>query len=266
MRVFVFVLAAVTALGSESSQERGKRVVNECLEALGGKNYLSMRDRTESGRAYSFYREELNGFALAKIYTLYLPPTNQPNALAVRERQTFGKKEDSSVLFDEREAWEITFRGARPIAAERFERYKRSTLHDIFYILRERLNEPGLIFEARGAEVYANQPVEVVEITDSANETTTVYFDQITKLPVRQTFHYLDPVSGQRDVEVTVFSKYREVGNGVKWPFTELRERNGEKVYEIFSEAVNINQGRPDQMFQLPSNVRKLKPEPSAPH
>src|SRR5581483_1352080 len=70
--VWVAVLAAGLAGGStfaETNEQRGKRVVNEALAALGGEHYLAMRDRLEAGRAYSFYNENLTGLALAKIYT-----------------------------------------------------------------------------------------------------------------------------------------------------------------------------------------------------
>jgi hypothetical protein len=60
-------------------------------------------------------------------------------------------------------------------------------------------------------------------------------------------------------VEETEYGKYREVGDGVKWPFTMLRKRDGEKVYEIFSETVTINQGLSDGLFVLPSNLKILK-------
>ena len=39
-----------------SPQERGKRAIDETLAALGGDRFLAVQDRTESGRAYSFYR------------------------------------------------------------------------------------------------------------------------------------------------------------------------------------------------------------------
>ena len=54
-------------LNAESMQERGKRVVNECLDALGGERYLSMQNREVAGRVYSFYREKLSGLSVAKI-------------------------------------------------------------------------------------------------------------------------------------------------------------------------------------------------------
>ena len=36
------------------------------------------------------------------------------------------------------------------------------------------------------------------------------------------------------DTEVTVFAKYRDVGGGVKWPFDVRRDRNGEKIFEMY--------------------------------
>ncbi len=64
--------------------------------------------------------------------------------LAQHERDNFGKKEDYGTLFTDKEAWDITYRGARPLPADRFARYKETTLRDMFYIMRVRLHEPGL--------------------------------------------------------------------------------------------------------------------------
>ena len=107
-----------------------------------------------------------------------------------------GKKQDYGVLFTEKEGWDITFRGARPLPTETFDRYKETTLRDVFYILRVRLHEAGMTFESRGADVLENSPVEIVDITDADNRVTTVYFHQITKLPVRQVFYRRDDDQG----------------------------------------------------------------------
>ena len=52
----LLVFLALAAMGAENAHERGKRVVNEALQAVGGKAFLAMEDRTETGRAYSFFR------------------------------------------------------------------------------------------------------------------------------------------------------------------------------------------------------------------
>jgi hypothetical protein len=241
--------------------ERGKRVVNECLDALGGDRYLSMQNRVVAGRAYSFYREKLSGLSIAKIYTRFdTGVSDTAHELAVRERQNFGKKEDYGTLFQEKAAYNISFRGAQPLPDDRFERYKDTTRSDIFYILRVRMHEP-LIFESRGADVLLNAPVEIVDITDADNHTTTVYFHQITKLPVREVFYRRNAVTKDKDEEITLFSKYREV-DGIQWPWAIERQRNGEEVFEIFADSVKFNDAKmQSDLFELPSDIKLLKPE-----
>jgi len=249
--------AAGRPLGpAETAAERGKRVVNEALQALGGSAFLRMEDRVETGRAYSFYREELQGLSVAKIYTRYLTPA--PGQIAVRERQAFGKDESNAVLFTESGAWEITFRGARPLADQRVAAYKDSTLRNIFYILRQRLGEPGLALYSQGADLYENRPVEIVDITDAGGLTVTVYFSQSSKLPVRQVYRRRNPEYKDFDTEMTAFARYRDVGGGLMWPHDIRRERNGSKLFEIYSESVQINRNLKDDLFTLPAKLKIL--------
>lgn len=260
--VWVPAVCVCLALG-QSSQERGKKIIEAALAALGGRQFLAMADRTESGRAYSFYREELSGLSRATIYTRYLarPQPLAAGGLYLRERQSFGKEENSgAVLFTEGEGYQITFRGARPLPPETVDRYRDSTLHNIFYILRQRLGEPGLIFEFRGTEIFENQPVEAVDIIDAENRTVTVFFQSSSKLPVRQVFYRRDPKTRERIEELAVFGKYRDVGGGVQWPHTIQRFRAGEKIFELYSESVAINRGLTDNLFLLPADMKILKP------
>ncbi|MGH9665449.1 MAG: hypothetical protein ACRD9L_13580, partial [Bryobacteraceae bacterium] len=182
----MLLLACAPTAPGETIQERGTRVVKDALAALGGSRYLGMEDRVEKGRAYSFYREDLSGLAIATIYTRYLTPKTS-KGLGQRVRQAFGKNEDSWDLFlEDGEGWDVTYHGARPIEQTLLDRYRDSTLNDVFYILREKWNTPGMIYESRGADVVDNQPVEIVDITDPDNRVVTVYFHQSTNLPVRQ--------------------------------------------------------------------------------
>jgi hypothetical protein len=248
------------AAAAETAQDRGKRVVDEALKALGGDAYLHMQDRIESGRAYSFYRGRLSGLSLAKVYTKYEagPEPPVPGKIWVRERDAFGKQEEDNYIFREDGAWEITFRGAEPLPDQRVANFKDSTLRNILYILRHRLGEPGLTFYSLGSDFWENRPVEIVEITDADNQTVTVYFDRLNKLPVRQMFKRKNPEYKDFDTEVTLFAKYRDVGGGVQWPFDIRRDRNGEKIFEMYSDSVEINKDLKDSLFTLPPNVKML--------
>ena len=259
-----FLAVAVSSPAADTSAERGKHIIDQAIAALGGDHFLNMQDRVESGRAYSFYRERLSGLSIAKIYTRYLtrpePPVNA--YLGIREREAFGRKEDSAVLLTETEGYNVTYRGAYPLSQDEYERFRESTLRNIFYILRQRLGEPGLTFESRRADVIDNQPVEIVDVTDNDNRVVTVYFHSSTKLPVRQVTVRRDPQTNQPIEEVTRYNKYRDVG-GVMWPYEIERERNGEKIFEIFSDSVTIDKGLTDNLFTLPADKKILGPKPS---
>jgi hypothetical protein len=123
-----------------------------------------------------------------------------------------------------------------------------------------RLHEPGLLFESRGADVVDHFPVEVVDISDSENRVVTVYFHQSTKLPVKQKFTWRDPKTHEPTDEITSYARYRET-SGIQWPQEITRERNGEKVYQIFAEAVAFSQNLTDDLFDTspPVNAKGTK-------
>jgi hypothetical protein len=252
------LVLAQFATAAETARERGKRVVHEALEALGGKAYLAMEDRVESGRAYSFWNAQISGLTIAHIYTRYLAP--EPGKVSMRERQNFSKDQSYGALFNEQGGWEITFRGAREFLPARVAQWRDTTQRNVFYILRERLNEPGLELYSQGADRFENQPVEIVDITDSNGITVTVYFSQLTKLPLRQVFRRRNPEDKMFDTEETSFARYRDVGGGVKWPHDIRRTRNGEKIFELYSESTKINQGLKDDLFTLPAKLQILPP------
>lgn len=252
MKWLLYLLPVILAAQTPAEQ-RGKKIIDQAVQALGGNAFLTMQDRTESGRAYSYYRDQISGLSIAKIYTRYLniPQSKTGELQGQRERQAFGKNEDSSVLFTEDGAWEITWRGSKDLPKDRVDRYRESLLRNIFYILRQRLHEPGMIFEARGADVFENLPVDIVDITDSEDRLITVYFHQSTHLPVRQIYKRVNPESKEQDDEVTLFARYQETA-GIQWPHQIRRERNGDKTYEIFAEQVKFNTDLTDDLFSLP--------------
>jgi hypothetical protein len=258
-RGFLFAAGACACAWGQAvqtqSEIRGKKIVDDALAALGGNTFLSMADRTEIGRAYSYYHDQISGLSVAKIYTRYrtVEPAKSSAELGQIEREVFGKTEDTSVLFLEDAGWDISWRGNKPMEQERFDRYRESTLRNVLYIFRQRLHEPGMIFEAQGSDVVENLPVDIVNITDSDNHVVRVQFHQSTKLPVRQIYKRKNAVTKEQDEEVTLFARYRDAG-GVQWPHQIRRERNGDKVYEIFSESVAINKDLAGNLFTLPES------------
>lgn len=250
-------LAAATAR-AETAKDRGKRILDKTIEALGGDAFRNLATITEIGRAYSFYRDQISGLSVARIYTKYLDPDNK-GGIRELQRQVLGKKQEDSVIFTTSEAYDVTYRGAKPLSDEQVSRFRDTTQHDIFYILRERLAEPGIEFEGAGIDVVENQPVETVDIYDSENRNVRLWVNSDTFLPVKQRFYRWDPLINDRHEEVTRYTKYRKVGNNIMWPYEIERDRDTEKVYQLLSEKVTVNDPLPDSMFELPNGIKMLK-------
>ena len=262
-------LLMIFALGARAQetaiQQRGRKVVDTALEALGGAQFLAVTSRTEQGRLYSFHNDRTTGAARAKLYTAYIsrPEGAAAGFFGQRERQSFLSKKDKeerAVIFNELEAYDLGYRGATPIAKDVYDRYRDSALRNIFYILKYRRNEKGMIFEYRETTTLNNLPVEVVDITDDENRVVKVYFHMSTHLPLRQVYERRNPETRELNEEISMFTKYRDVGGGVKWPFNITRHRNGEKIFELFSESVKINEAMNDSQFKLPTGITIIKP------
>jgi hypothetical protein len=247
------------AAPSTPSTARGREIVEKSIHALGGPGFRQMRTRTESGRAYSFYREQITGLAIAKIHTKYLPESQAPVRMV--QRQSFGKgKEDTAVLATDKDLWNLSYKGARPFTKERAAQFRDTQLHDVFYIFRMRLDEPGFVCEHHGKDVVENQPVEAVELIDGENRSVTVWIHSSTLLPVKQSFKRWDPAINDRREEVTRYTKYRLAGNGVMWPHDIQRERDKDKIYEMYADKVTVGESLPEALFELPPLVTILKP------
>ncbi len=261
-RVLIWLGLALPLSAQIVSQEKGRQLIQQCLNAVGGETFLKMRDRVLRGRGYQFYHEKLRGLAVMTVYTRYdFPPSPPiPGWIGIRERRDIGKDADYSFLFADGKGYEITFRGARPFPADYMLRYLEALRRDIFYILKYRLQEPGMIFESVGTEIIDNQPADAARITDGDNRSVTVYFLKSNRLPIRQEYIRRDPKTREVFRETTDYSKYRIIA-GVQLPYNTLAIRDGEKIFEMFAETVEINKGIDDSVFTLKRGTKILPVE-----
>ena len=239
--LLTLIVVAILRAQAPAPPNKGKELVDQAIKALGGEAFLNMHTRHSNGRIYAFFHDQMYGYDIANIYTQYLDDKST-KGVQLRERQVLGKKQDYSYLYLPDQGFDITFRGARPLPDDRWDTYVRSTTNDVLYWLRCLFHdEPGMQYDYVGNQVLITNHVEVVDITDAKDNTIRVYFDYNTKLPVRQTFKWLDPETKEHNDEVTDFDKWRNAGDGIMWPFTIERQRNGYKVYQMFANTVEIN-------------------------
>jgi len=250
------ILAAAPAfVRAQTVQEKGRKLIAEAQQALGGDKFMGMRDRVEEGRAFSYYRERLTGLDVARIETMY---SDLSKGIKQRERHIFGKKQEYSVVFSgDGKGWDVSFRGAKPMEEEVVKAWEESLLRNPMYILRCRTAEPGIIFERRGQEVFDNQSVEIVDVTDSENREIAIYISASTKLPIRGYSRRQNLKDKGWDEQDTRYSKFR-LSDGVMWPWAISRSRNGERNFELYSNEVHINSGLPSSNFEIGPDAKMV--------
>lgn len=257
------VAAAAPKLTAETRREKGKRLIEQALESVGGDAFLGIRDAVRAGRAYSFYNRQVRGLARITIYDRFDDPAPDADAdwLPVSRREVYTEKGDYYALFLNGEGYEVTYRGAAPQPEDYMQRYRLGSRRDIFYFMRYRMQEPELYYYYTGTEIIDNTPCDAVEITDAEGEKITVYLRQSDGLPLSQVYLRRDPKTRIPYEERSVFGRYREVGPTLL-PWTIRRERDGDKIFELFARSYEINVNLDPKLFSIQKKIKMLPPDP----
>lgn len=234
------VAGAQEILLPEQNAAKAREVIQQAIQALGGKAYLNVKDIYREGRLAQFSSSgELSGYVKFFDY-VKLPGKN---------RTEFSDKRNIISVMTLEEGWELDRGGIQPVGQEALERYQRNLKKDVLeYLLRYRLQEEGLSFRYQGTDIVDLKPVEWVEIVDRDRTSIRIAFDQKTHLPIRTVILWRDPLTRQRIEEVEYYSNYHSV-NGVMTPFQIQKERNGINYYQVFFTTCRYNTGLDDALF-----------------
>ena len=259
---------AITCLGSpglvaETRQEKAERLVREAFEAIGGQAFLDVRTQVRAGRAYSFYNRQVRGQARITIFDRFedMRPDAGEDWLPMRRREVYTEKGDYYALFLNGQGYEITYRGAVPQPEDYMRRYRLAARRDIFYFMRYRMNEPGLYYYYKGTEIIDNVPCDALDIVDAEGEAITLYLRQSDGLPVQQQYLRRDPKTRIPYEEKSVFGRYKPLGSTLL-PWIVRRERDGDRVFELYAQSYQINQPLSKSVFEIPESVPLLPPNP----
>lgn len=262
-RTFAMTCLGGTALAAETRQEKGERLVREAFEAIGGQRFLDVRTQVRSGRAYSFYNRQVRGQARITIYDRFedMQTGTGNDWLPIRRREVYTEKGDYYALFINGEGYEVTYRGAVPQPEDFMKRYRLAARRDIFYFMRYRMKEAGLYYYYKGAEIIDNVPCDALDIVDAEGEAITLYLRQSDGLPVQQQYLRRDPKTRVPYEEKSVFGRYKPIGDTLL-PWIIRRERDGDRVFELYAQSYQINQPLSKAIFEIPESVPLLPPNP----
>lgn len=234
----------------QENTRKAKAIIEEGIQALGGQTYLTIRDREQQGRGYSFHHGRPNGSG-----GMFWSFTQFPD----KERVEITKERDIAELYVGNKGYEITYKGARPIDEKDLIDYLRRRRFSLDVVLRTWVNDPGVVLLFEGPVIAAQHPATQVTLINSQNESVTLAFDTDTHLPVKKSFSWRDPVDKQKNLEEEVYENYRQV-SGIMAPYNVTRYFNDDMASQRFLNSVTINQGLDQAMFDPNSGYNPNKP------
>ena len=231
------------------NSNKAKSIIKAGIQALGGQTYLTIRDREQQGRTYSFHHGRPSGAG---------GPFWGFSEFPDKERFEFTKERDIAELFVGNKGYEITYKGPHPVEQKDLEDYLRRRHFSLDTVLRTWVNDPTVVLLFDGNAIAAEHPALQVTLINAQNESVTLYFDTDSHLPVKKSFEWRDPVDRQKNLEEEIYDNYKPV-SGIMAPYSVTRLFNGDMSNQRFLNSVTINQGLDPAMFDPNSGYNPNK-------
>jgi outer membrane lipoprotein-sorting protein len=238
----VALLAGVLVSGSASAQNpetmmpeasatKAKQILAQMLDAMGGQNYLHVRELQCTGRKSEFgHNNALTSYLEFKEYWRF------PD----KYRIDLGKKGNIIDLFSGKEGWTVDHDGVGEEPADRVDEFQDRLMKDPGHLFRYRLKEEGMMYRYGGVDLIDLKPVEWVELSDREERTYRIAVQRDNHLMVRFTVITRDQASGQQVEEVTSYANYHMLG-GVETPLQLTRTREGRRILQAFYDSCTYN-------------------------
>jgi hypothetical protein len=234
----------------QTNQQKARALVDQMIQALGGQAYLAVQDYYAEGRSGSFHNESLVGSGL--FYRFWKWPD--------KDRIELTKQRDIVQLYVGDQAYEITYRGIRPIDLQKEEKVHQAIVrryYSLENVLRNWLKEPGILLLDEGPGISEGHMAEKVTIINSKNESVTIMVDPSTHLPLEKRFSTRDPRYRERDEEVIIYGDWKQF-QGINTPRMTVTKRNGETVSQQIILNITYNIHPSDLLFD--PNLAKINP------
>jgi hypothetical protein len=235
--------------GDQTNARKARALLDQAIQALGGQAFLTIHDKQEEGRTYSFYhgRPTSNG-------VLFWRFVEYPN----KERIEVTKQRDVAYLYVGNKGYEVTYKGSHAVEKKDLEDYLRRRRYSLDTLLREWINDPGVALFYDGNALAGNLPAEQITLINSKDEAVQLFLDIETHLPIKKSYTWRDPVDKERNVEEEIYDNYRPV-QGVMTAYGFTRYFNGDMQSQRFVNAAHYNAGLNEAMFDPDSHYDPSK-------
>ena len=220
--------------------QKALQILNQMIRALGGDAWLNVSSMTSEGRAYSFYHGQPNSMSI-QYWRFWEWPD--------KDRLELTKQRDVIELLVGDKGYEITYKGTATQDAKELEESLRRREHSLEWVVRKWLAAPGTMILYSGTAMVERNLADQITVLSASNDSITLSIDGQTRLPVRVSYSWRDPLDRQFDEASTVFGNYKPL-QGVQTPFSVVQYRNDEMSSQRFLTSATYNTSLASSLFE----------------
>jgi zinc protease len=218
---------------TSASLTKGKEILDQVTSASGGKEVFKsitksvVKTQTSVSTPQGEFQLSSTGFHIF------------PDKIRQEISMPFGTM---VTVFDGEKGWMTSPQGTQDLPESQLKEVKSELFRSHFHLFLA----DDLKAQFMGEESLEDKKVDVILISDPAGNQLKVYVDQVTRLPVKESYEGTT-MMGPGTVE-EIFSDYREV-SGMKIPFSITSFANGQKVADTKILEINFNTQIDPELF-----------------
>jgi hypothetical protein len=247
----------------EQSIAKGKQILGELINALGGPGYTEVHESLCEGRRVLFgHNGEVTGNIGFSDYRRF--PDKDRTEYIGKGRNTilqsligvdgldFTHGGIVITLYNGDHGWSFDRSGVNELPATSISDFLEQTKRNIDNLLRLRLKEPGMAIRFGGNDTVDLKQVDWIELADNQERKFRLAVDRSTHLLVRSAVITKDEETQQFNEDVSIYSNY-QLKDSVWTPLQISREHNGRRAVQIFYDTCKYNPGFSDDIFNKSS-------------
>ncbi|WP_419804397.1 hypothetical protein [Terriglobus sp.] len=215
------------AAKADTSDEAGRRVLEQMKAALGDQKRMQRQDYRMEGRTSTFFQNNPTG---STEYVLYHHPLA---GSTFEDRIELTKKRDIVQIWTPTEGYELTFKGRKDLPKEDREAYFRRQQYNLDALVTTWVNDRNALVVYSGRNLVARRQADTVTIINAQNESVTIDVETETHLPIRRTFKVRNPKYKDFDEDSEEYSDWHSE-SGTPVPYATTRYLNGDTVSQRF--------------------------------
>jgi hypothetical protein len=249
MRIVLRIALAVflcCAPARSQDEEKIKKLFEDAIAAMGGETYLGVKDMVTEANYFLFDRDG-NSSGLIKYYDWTTLPNKSHNEIGNKK-----KLRDVTVFdLDKNVGWILEGqKDTRDATPEEMKSFKKAVNHALDNIMRTRWKDPTNKLFYLGPGEGRDLQLDQVQLIDPENDTVTIFFDRIKKLPAK--IEYKDVSNrGVQLRQVDEFDQWHMI-QGVNTPMRQDGFSNGRKRSQLFITSILYNTNIPDSTYTKP--------------